>query len=443
MADGANLLTNADFSAMGEEGVPEGWQLAAGNPLTAPELRIPADDGARWARFTMRENAASMGCLSQQVELPHGCEAVRVQVAIRCRGDARALDHSVVRLYWDSEPRLYKSGPGWLYRHFPDYDVINARSARVDAVIPVPMPGANRLRLDLMAHWSPGGSVAFGQVSVAPCDPPPPRRARLAVVQGYARGTPADACAWAAEQVAGAARQGADLVCLGEAINFAGLGIKPLDACEPIPDGPMSSALSCAAAEHNINVVAGIYERDGDIAYNSAALFGREGQLIGVFRKVHLPSPEVDWGFTPGNSFPVFDTDIGRVGMMVCYDHHFAESARALALNGAEIICVPIWGDGRADDTAWPATARTHAIENGVFYVAAIYSQRQSCVIDRDGMVLVNASGEDGVYTAEVDLTPYAASLHITEEGQNLPRSFKAVYRRERIPEAYRPISEW
>jgi N-carbamoylputrescine amidase len=442
MADD-NLLVNADFVEAGDDGLPAGWELGVGNPGTAPELRVVTDDGTRLARFRMNDNGASMGCLSQEVTLPDGCEAVRVQALIRCKGDARALDHSVVRVFWNAEPKLHNGWPPWLYRHFPEYEVINARNARVDVVLPVPIAGANLLRLDLMARWSPGGSVSFGEVSVTPCEAPEPRIVTLAVVQGHATGTLEDACAWASQQVATAAEMGADLVVLGEAINAAGLGMKALDTCEPIPGGPMSQALSRAAAEHGIYVVAGIYEQAGDIAYNSAPLFGRKGELIGVYRKVHLPSPEVDWGFTPGDGFPVFETDIGRIGIQICYDHHFPEASRALAMNGADIICTPIWGDGRSDDTAWPATARAHAIESGVVYVSAIYSQRDSNIIDRDGIVLVHADGEDGVYVAEVDMTPYAANMRIDESGRNMPRSLKSVWRTERLPDTYGPIGEW
>ena len=438
-----NVLVNADFAEVDEDGSPVSWELGLGNPRTAPELRVVSDDGQRWARFRMNDNGASMGYLSQDVTLPDGCEAVRVQALIRCKGDARALDHSVMRVFWNAEPKLHNGWPPWLYRHFLEPDSLNARNARVDVVLPVPMEGANLLRLDLMARWSPGGSVSFSEVSVTPCEAPEPRIVTLAVVQGHAKGTLDDACEWAAEQVATAAEMGADLVVLGEAINAAGLGMKALDTCEPIPGGPMSLALSAAAAKHGIYVVAGIYELAGDIAYNSAPLFGREGELIGVYRKIHLPSPEVDWGFTPGDSFPVFETDIGRIGIQICYDHHFPEASRALAMNGADIICTPIWGDGRSDDTAWPATARAHAIESGVVYVSAIYSQRDSNIIDRDGIVLMHADGEEGVYVAEVDLTPYAANVRIDDKGRNMPRSLKSVWRTERLPDTYGPISEW
>ncbi len=442
MADDS-LLTNADFAEVGDDGVPANWELSLGNPRTEPELRVVSDDGQRWVRFQMNDNGASMGYLGQAVILPEGTQAVRVQARVRCTGDARALEHAVVRVHWHADPMVKRSATSWLYRHFPDWEATNARNARVDVVLPVPIDWANRLTLDVMARWAAGGTVSFSDISVTPCDPPAPIHARLAVVQGHAKGSLEDACAWAAEQVAEAARQGADLVVMGEAINFAGLGVKPLDACEPIPGGPLSQALSKAAAEHGIYVVAGIYEQAGDIAYNSAPLFGREGEMIGVYRKVHLPSPEVEWGFTPGRSFPVFDTDIGRVGIQICYDHHFPEASRALAMNGADIICTPIWGDGRANDTAWPSTPRTHAIESGVVYISSIYSQRDSNILDRDGIVLVHADGEEGVFVADVDMTPHAASLYFNEAGVGMPRSFKGVFRTERLPDTYGPISEW
>jgi predicted amidohydrolase len=205
----------------------------------------------------------------------------------------------------------------------------------------------------------------------------------------------------------------------------------------------MSQALMAAADEHDVIVCAGIYEQAGDIAYNSAALFGRDGEFIGKYRKVHLPSPEVDWGFTPGSTYPVFDTDIGRVGIQICYDNVFPEGARALALNGAEVICLPIWGEGRADDTAWPHSPRMMALNNGVAYVCAVYSQRESCVIGPYGRVLATAGGEEGVYVADVDLTPWAAGNNWVEEDRLTPRSYRGVWRSERMPETYGPLMEW
>ncbi|MEA3402085.1 MAG: carbon-nitrogen hydrolase family protein [Armatimonadota bacterium] len=442
MAD--ELVTNPDFAAV-EEGVPEGWTLELGNPRTKPRYGVVDRDGTRWMQFAMRESGASMGYIWQHVMLPEGTEAVRFQADVRCDGAAEPLEHSLVRIYWDDEPRVHTGWPPWIYRHFPQYAEVDGGLARLDATIPVP-ERANRVRFDLMARWSPGGAVSFANPSMQPVPAPQRRIVRLAAVQGHAASgsTLQDAIDWAVEQVRVAAEKAADLICLGEGINYAGIeDLEPLQACEPIPGGPMARALAAAADESDIIVCAGLYEIDGDICHNSAALWGRDGELIGVYRKVHLPSPEVEWGFTPGSSYPVFETDIGHVGMQICYDNCFSEGARALALNGAEIICLPIWGAGRADDTAWPHGARMLALNNAVAYVAAIYSQRESCVIDQHGIVLASAGGEDGVYVADVDLTPHAALNNWSEDDQITPRSYRGVWRRERMPQTYGPVLGW
>lgn len=444
MAQNGELLQNPRFMNVAEDGVPEDWEMHLGNPRTAPRYGVVERDGRHWMQFAMRENGASMGYLTQHVMIPEGTEALRFRVNVRCTGAARPVANALVRIYWDDEPREHRGTP-WIYRHFPQWTSIDGRRAQLDVVIPVPEK-SNRVRLDLMARWSPGGAVSFAEPSIEVAPAPPKRIVRLAAVQGHAPAgsTPEDAIAWAVEQVRVAGERGADLVCLGEAINFAGVSdTSALEACEPIPEGPMSRALMQAADDHDIIVCAGIYEQAGDIAYNSSALLGRDGEFIGKYRKVHLPSPEVDWGFTPGSEYPVFDTDIGRVGMQICYDNAFPEGARAIALAGAEIICLPIWGEGRADDTAWPHSPRMMALNNGVAYVCAVYSQRESCVIDPYGLVLVSAGGEDGVHVADVDLTPHAAGNNWVEENRLTPRSFRGVWRGERMPGTYDPLIEW
>ncbi len=442
MAD--ELLLNADF-AKTTDGVPDGWEMHLGNPRVAPRHGVVERGDTRWLQFVMEKNGASMGYLAQHVMLAEDIEALRFRVDIRCDGGAEPLAHSVVRIFWDDEPKVHTGWPRWIYRHFPHYTQVDGRTAHLDVTIPVPK-GANRVRMDLMARWAPGGAVSFANPSIEPASAPEPRVVRLAAVQGHAPGgsTLQDAIAWATEQVRIAAEKGADLVCLGEGINYAGIAdLEPLEACEPIPGGPMAEALARAADEHDIIVCAGLYEIDGKICYNSAPLWGRDGELIGVYRKVHLPSPEVEWGFTPGDSYPVFETSIGRVGVQICYDVAFSEGARALGLGGAEICCLPIWGSGRADNTTWPHGARMQAVNNGMAYVCAIYSQRESCVIDQHGIVLVSAGGEDGVHVADVDLTPYADLNNWQEDGSITARDFRGVWRRERMPQTYGPLLKW
>jgi predicted amidohydrolase len=90
------------------------------------------------------------------------------------------------------------------------------------------------------------------------------------------------------------------------------------------------------AKQHHLHIVLSLYEREAHLIYNTAVLLGPDGALIGKYRKVSLPPGEAAKGIAPGKDYPVFDTAIGKVGMMVCYDGFFPEVARELTKNGAE-----------------------------------------------------------------------------------------------------------
>ena len=121
-----------------------------------------------------------------------------------------------------------------------------------------------------------------------------------------------------------------------------------------------------------------------------------KGGVAGKYHKVHLPNQEVEGGITPGNSYPVFDTDFGRIGMMICYDVHYAETARALAAQGAEIIFLPIEG-GRSPIPS------VRTIENDVYLVTCGY-KISSAIYDRLGNILGEAKERPGVAYVDIDL---------------------------------------
>ena len=101
-------------------------------------------------------------------------------------------------------------------------------------------------------------------------------------------------------------------------------------------DLPGTPTLGKLAREKNAWIVAGIVEREGSTLYNTAILLDRAGRVAGKYRKVYLPREEIEGGVTPGNSYPVFETDFGKIGMMICWDVQYADPARNLALKGAE-----------------------------------------------------------------------------------------------------------
>ena len=149
-------------------------------------------------------------------------------------------------------------------------------------------------------------------------------------------------------------------------------------------------------------VVLSLYERDAHLIYNTAVLLGPSGKLIGKYRKVCLPHGEVEKGVAPGSEYPVFDTALGKVGLMICYDGFYPEVAGTLSANGAEIIAWPVWGCD-------PLLARARACENRVHLVSSTFTDPKrdwmiSAVYAPSGKPIAQARENGSVAVAEVDL---------------------------------------
>ncbi len=175
-----------------------------------------------------------------------------------------------------------------------------------------------------------------------------------------------------------AADNGAVLIVMPEMAN-SGYNFdsreEAFSLAENIDDSKSVKAWEEAAKERNIYIVSGITEIDGNSLYNSAVLIGPDG-LIGKYRKLHLWEEEFLW-FEPGNlGLPVFNTPIGRIGIVICYDMWFPETFRILAAQGADIVCIPTnWVsiDSLPDNMKnfGPVLAMAAAHSNGIYVAAA------------------------------------------------------------------------
>jgi predicted amidohydrolase len=141
-----------------------------------------------------------------------------------------------------------------------------------------------------------------------------------------------------AGQLEEAARARPDLVALPEFCNVLGLSMEQcIENAEPIP-GPTSEVASEVAAKHGMYVVLPIPERDGQRLYNTAALIGRDGKVVGKYHKYQPTIGEIEAGIVPGEDAPAFETDFGRVGCAICFDLKFIEVGQRLAANRARLV---------------------------------------------------------------------------------------------------------
>jgi predicted amidohydrolase len=280
----------------------------------------------------------------------------------------------------------------------PDYGTFRSASGEWNkTVLEAPAPeGASQVQVQLLLSNAPQGTVWWDHIRLEKIDTPKPRLVRVATVNYRARNThsAADSLAKFIE-VAKQNVKHSDLLVLPEAISISGNGLSYVDGAEPIP-GPSTEALGQLARDLNSYVVAGLMEREGASAYNTAVLIDRHGVLAGKYRKIYLPREEVEGGLTPGQSYPVFDTDFGRMGLMICWDIQYADPARALALGGAELIALPIAGGSLT-------LGHARAIENHLFLVSSGYDYPTE-IVDPDGKTLASAPEKPGVAVAEIDL---------------------------------------
>ncbi len=254
------------------------------------------------------------------------------------------------------------------------------------------------------------------------------------------------------------AKQGAAIVCLPELFRsqyFCREENAELFAlAESIP-GPTTRTLGQLARDLRIVIIASLFERrSAGLYHNTAAVIGSDGELVGIYRKMHIPDDPLyfeKFYFTPGDlGFVDFNTHVGKVGVLVCWDQWYPEAARLSSLGGANILFYPTaigWHPsekaqyGEAQLDAWRTIQRAHAIANGI-YVAAVNRvgyegppERgldfwgSSFIADPFGQVIAQAScSDEAILTADCD--PH----RIEEVRRNWP------FLRDRRVDAYAPI---
>ena len=252
-------------------------------------------------------------------------------------------------------------------------------------------------KLELVFQWDADGVVHFTEATFDEVQEIGTRPVTLAAIHYRPENTSSsrENLDQYSKYIGMAADSNADIVCLPEAITLVGTGKSYVEVSEPVP-GPSTEYLGSLARQYKMYIVAGLLERDGPVVYNTAVLIDRKGKLAGRYRKVTLPREEIEGGVTPGNLYPVFDTDFGRIGMMICWDLQFPEVSQNLAMQGAEVILMPIWGGNLT-------LASARAIENQIWLVSSTYSMKTG-IFDPEGELVVEANEQAPVAALQVDL---------------------------------------
>ena len=211
---------------------------------------------------------------------------------------------------------------------------------------------------------------------------------RVGLVQMSAAPDPAKNLDHALDRLREAAGERARIVCLPELFQTQYFCQREdpalFDLAEPIP-GPTTAKLAEAAKRLEIVVIASLFEkRAPGVYHNTAVIIDSDGSLRGIYRKMHIPDDPLYYEkfyFTPGDlGFKAFDTEVGRVGTLVCWDQWYPEGARLTALQGAQVLFYPTaigWHPdekkqfGEAQYDAWQTIQRGHAIANGVYVAVA------------------------------------------------------------------------
>jgi predicted amidohydrolase len=395
------LFLTAGLSAGGPETsaadrsvAQEGWQQWTPRPELAPRCyidpfthRSPPDSLA----ISGNSNASAYGGWERTYEVQAG-KHYRAGGYYRTQSVKDPRRQIFLRLDWLDAGNKRVAQPDYAYQT----EAADDGWTKVSALVPAPENSA-KVKLELALGWSPLGSVWWDDLSFEEAPAPAPRPVKIGSIslrpnQTGGKDQSVQAFLDALDQ---AGREKPDIVCLGEGITIIGHSGNFVSVAETVP-GPTTEKLGGKARQYGMYIVAGIYEREGNAIYNTAVLIDRQGRLAGKYRKVYLPREEIEGGLTPGESFPVFRTDFGTVGIMICWDSQYTDPARALAAQGAEMILVPIWGGNLT-------LMKARAIENHVFLVSAGYDI-ETAVINPVGEVL-HATRQPGVIkTITVDL---------------------------------------
>jgi len=426
-----NLVKNPGFED--SAGKPESWTITGPIATMLPSVSI--DSKMKFSeKYSLKMESTNPNGQGKVVQIVQIREGQTYQFNARFRAEKiTSIDKSVlIRVKWFKGRE--QVGYNYIYHITDDKDGWLLASDKIKAV-----KGAETAEISLVFRWSTG-TLWWDDILLEPCADVPPRNVKVGTMYFRPPGPTVEKnVAMMSDMLDKAGKAGCDIVCLPEGWPTCdtGLGMQKVEA--NTLEGSASVMMSAKAKEYGMYIVSGLYSWKGDTLKNVAALYDRQGKIQGIYEKVQLPDSETEQGAVPGTTFPVFTTDFGKISILICWDIAFPEISRSLALNGAEMLLCPIWGDVRGTTEAWKVTARSRAIDNGVFFVTNIFDGH-SVIVNPAGDILQESGTQGTLLTETIDLNFNPQWYWIGNAGLGV---WDGVWRKDRRSEVYGKIGEY
>ncbi len=428
--EAANLVLNPGFEASSK--TPQNWTITG--PVSTMEPVTSIDSHIRFSGlFGLKMESTNPNCHGRAVQNVEITGGQTYLFTARFRTEkVRSIDKSVlIRIKWFKDKD--QLGYNYIYDINGESKDWFLASDKIKAI-----SGATSAEISLEFRWSTG-TVWWDDISLENCPEEPSRNIKVGTVYCRPPGPTVEKnISIMSELLDQAGKSGCQIVCLPEGWPTCdtGLGMTKVEA--NTLDGSASAMMAQKAKQYGMYVVSGLYSWTGDTLKNVAVLYDRQGKIQAVYEKVQLPDSETEQGAVPGYSLPVFTTDFGKIGILICWDSAFPEVSRILALNGAEILFCPIWGDVRGTDV-WKLTARSRAVDNGVYYVTSIFDGH-SLIVNPAGDILQESGTQGTLITATIDLNYNPPWDWIGNAGRGV---WKGVWRKDRRSDIFGTISNY
>jgi predicted amidohydrolase len=414
-----NLVLNPGFEA--SSSVAKDWIITG--PVATMQPATSIDSHTRFSgEYGLRMESSNPNCHGRAVQsvAVKGGQTYLFSARFRTEKIMSVHKDVLIRVRWLLDKQ--QVGYSFIYDIAGESNGWMLASDKVKAI-----EGANIAEISLEFRWSTG-TVWWDDISMETCQPDPPRNVKVGTFYFRPPGPTVEKnISMMSDKLDQAGKAGCDIVCLPEGWPTCdtGLGMTKVEA--NTLGGSAAKMLSAKAKQYKMYIVSGLYSWVGDTLKNVAVLFDRDGNIKGVYEKIQLPDSETEAGAVPGNTFPVFTTDFGKIGILICWDSAFPEISRMLAINGAEILFCPIWGDVRGPES-WKVTARSRAIDNGVYFVTNIFDGH-SVIVNPAGDILQESGTQGTFLSSTIDLNYNPPWDWIGNAGRGV---WKGVWRKDR-----------